>query len=259
MKQAIRATLLSLREQVNEQNINPTHKAVILNEFGEEEVVYCKEIPPREIFIECAIALIGIDLGISIPEPYLIKSTPESYPNYQEPILLFGSKSIEYPNLFRKLSNLAKEYILPLLEEYDNQHGIVVFDEWTANTDRHFGNILFGGNNHFYFIDHEFCVPIGYHSTSIIGSNRLLNELKIAQTQEKNKLDYVNNCMKKHIPKCLDYALSNIEDRTFASVFLDQLEVDYLVQFLKNRVFYITDLLYQRLNIQQQDLFGVRH
>lgn len=259
MKKVIRATLLSLKEQVNEQNINPTHKAVVFTEFSKEEVVYCKEIPPREIFIECAIALIGRDLGISIPEPYLIMTTPDSYPNYKEPSILFGSKNIEYPNLFRKLSDITKEQILPLLEEYDKQHGIAIFDEWTANPDRHFGNILFGGNNHFYFIDHESCAPIGYQPTHTIGSNRLLNELKISQTSEENKLNYVDHCMTKHIPKCMNYELDNIAERTFALSFLEKSEVDSLVQFLENRVFYITDLLYQRLNIQQQQLFGEPH
>lgn len=259
MKKVIRATLLSLKEQVNEQNINPTHKAVIFTELGKEEVVYCKEIPPREIFIESAIALIGRDLGISIPEPYLILATPESYPNYQEPSLLFGSKSIEYPNLFRKLSILAKEQILPLLEEYDEEHGVAVFDEWTANPDRHFGNILFDGSNHFYFIDHEFCVPVGCQPTSIIGKNRLLNEFKITKEQDKNKLSYIDHCMKAHTPKCVSYALDNIADRTFALNFLEQSEIDYLIQFLQSRVLYITNLLYQRLNIKQQPLFGEPH
>lgn len=259
MKTVIRARLLSLKTQINEQNINPTHKAVVQTELGEEEIVYCKDIPPREIFIECAIALIGRDLGISIPEPYLIFTTPEVYPEHQAPSLLFGSKSIEYPNLFRRLSLLAQEHLLPALEECDRLHGVALFDEWTANPDRHFGNILFGGNHHFYFIDHEFCVPIGYQPTHIIGSNRLLDTLSIAKAKEESKLDYINQCMLKHAPKCVNYALENIAERTFALTFLPQNEVDYLVQFLQKRVFYITDLLYKRLNIQQQSLFGEPH
>lgn len=261
MEKVIRSTLLSIQAVVHEQNINPTHKAIVLSEFGEELPVYCKETPPREIFIECAIALLGRDLGISIPKPYLIFATPETYPILQEPTLLFGSESIEYPNLFRKINQQVDEaLILPMLTKHDKQNGIVVFDEWTANTDRHFGNILFGGTEKFYFIDHEYCVPIGVNVEQEIGRNRLLDSLKLAYQDDKSKTAYLDYCILNHIQRYATQSTSLLAQRTFAMDFLPIDEVNYVENFLKNRVIYIANLLHKRLKIAQQKLpWGVIH
>lgn len=261
MEAVIKSTLLSILEPINEQNINPTHKAVVRTNTDDEVIVYCKELPPREIFVECAIALLGRDLGISIPKPYIILATPDIYPNITENTLLFGSENIDYPNLFRKLNkDIDRSLINAMLSEYDQQFGIIAFDEWTANPDRHFGNILYGGNNKFYFIDHEFCTPIGYNPNQMIGKNRLLEHLELTKNTDKFKLDYLNQCMLKHTHQYSNPELCNFSERTFAVEFLPKNDIEYLENFLKNRIIHVTDLLNQRLAIQQQTLFsGVMH
>lgn len=265
MNKVKRATLLSIQQEIYEENVNPTHKAVVLTENGEEVILYCKALAPRELFVECAIALIGRDLGISIPKPYIVLATPESnYPNIEhpisEPILLFGSESIDYPNLFRKLEEgIDKSFILPALSKCDDDYGIVLFDEWIANTDRHFGNILFDGGDKFFFIDHDCAVPSHCQCEVIIGKNKLLNSLIPNFPTEEKKQQYLDNCMLKHAPKCANYTLNDISERTFAQTYLDGEEINYLENFLQKRVTYISNFLHQRLNIKQQELFGAIH
>lgn len=260
-----KATLLSIQQKINEQNINPTYKAVVYTEDESEVVLYCKEIPVRELFVECAIALIGRDLGIPIPYPYIVLATPQSnYPNAEHPIsapvFLFGSESIDYPNLFRKLDDgIDKSFILSALAHCDDSHGIILFDEWIANPDRHFGNILFNGGDQLFFIDHEFSVPECCKCEKLVGRNRLLDELKVHYSSEQQKLQYLDSCMLKHTPKYASYPLNSIAERTFANDFLKEEDVIYLENFLQKRVPYIINLLHQRLNIQQQPLFGVIH
>lgn len=65
--------------------------------------------------------------------------------------------------------------------------------------------------------------------------------------------------MLKHAPKCASYTLNDISERTFAQTYLDGEEINYLENFLQKRVTYISNLLHQRLNIKQQELFGAIH
>lgn len=53
--------------------------------------------------------------------------------------------------------------------------------------------------------------------------------------------------------------IKDIGERTFAQTYLDGKEINYLENFLQKRVTYISNLLHQRLNIKQQELFGAIH
>ena len=65
--------------------------------------------------------------------------------------------------------------------------------------------------------------------------------------------------MLKHAPKCANYTLNDISERTFSQTYLDGKEINYLENFLQKRVTYISNFLHQRLNIKQQELFGAIH
>lgn len=124
-------------------NINQTWKADIRSEEGDFQAIV-KDIPERELVVECLCAVLGRRLGLPIPRPMLVEDA--------ELGILFGSEELSHPDL--KRAELSTYLMTILLSDWPRLPLATVFDEWIANPDRHGGNLLWDGNGEFWLIDH---------------------------------------------------------------------------------------------------------
>lgn len=80
--------------------------------------------------------------------------------------------------------------VIELLRDWKYLPNCLAFDDWTANTDRHCGNVIFSGHGKVYMIDHS-NLPVGidWNSSELIDDHEYENKLaKIINYAEKSEL-----------------------------------------------------------------------
>lgn len=168
---------------------------------------YVKKIQNmNELYKEILCSLLGRAIGVSTPEPLIIKvdSDHPDIPNINNQYF-FGTKDCESASFSRFMKN--NKVNIDYLLTYENLHEIIVFDELIANSDRHPGNILFYGVK-FDFIDHGEAFPVNFEYDSPMtrcswGCNKLAEIIKNNQGHNDIKsqlfMRKVNNFIKKKI------------------------------------------------------------
>jgi hypothetical protein len=71
--------------------------------------------------------------------------------------LAFANSDVKHPSLFRRFKGdepTVQEWLRENFKRWDDG---ALFDEWLANVDRHFNNLLVGANGEVQFIDHDQC------------------------------------------------------------------------------------------------------
>jgi len=148
-------------------SLNITWKAQILSDAGELSAI-TKQIPEREILVECLRALLGRAMGLPIPRPMLLHDEALG--------LLFGSEELPHPDL--KRAQLSLLLVETLLSRWDYLPSAIVFDEWIANPDRHGGNLLADGDSiTLHFARKNLAVNIGLITPSRLAPR--INDAKI--------------------------------------------------------------------------------
>ncbi|HEK1684079.1 TPA: hypothetical protein SMR42_000384 [Pseudomonas putida] len=97
-----------------------------------------------------------------IPPDVLLKLDAITHGQPQDSFLAWFSQDMTYPNLVEKFVdspwNAFQQKRIKTLAERMSKHAdapmIVSFDEWTLNSDRHFGNLLISPKDRLYLIDH---------------------------------------------------------------------------------------------------------
>lgn len=127
---------------------------------GAEDIpVYVRVAGRRQIMAELICAVFGRSIGLPIPCPYLIhvdkKTLPRSkfWNKERKEAVLFASHAIEDGGTFSQLLVTDSPYAKKLLRTWGQYPETVVFDEWLANVDRNFSNMLFR-TNMIWLIDH---------------------------------------------------------------------------------------------------------
>lgn len=102
-----------------------------------------------QLHAELVSSVLGRSLGVKIPEPYLVVIRPEAKPPFEitEPILGFGTAAVA-GHSFARLGNFSS--VLNTLKNIDL---VAAFDQLIANADRHLGQMLYDGRDH-WAIDH---------------------------------------------------------------------------------------------------------
>ncbi len=239
-----------------DKNQNQVWKAFVQLE-NREIIAYVKLLEtPRQLYVECLCAIIGRYLGLPIPMPILVLFTPESKIGGINGIRYgFGSEEVNYPS-FRRY--LGKNKVIPddlrkKLIEYPKLTELALFDEWIANWDRNVGNILFDGGNNFYFIDHEHAIAKDINKDKPAKNNQIVTEFfKDKSEFEKFKLI---KTIEPFISKYKELPYSLLAEKTYATqIISDDTEVVEIINFLQERVQYLTILLKKRLGLKQYDL-----
>lgn len=200
------------------QGINKIWKGFIVTSDNKMEQAYVKKIKDiNELYREIICSVLGKVLGISTPEPLVVKVCL-NHPDIPsiDGQLFFGTVDCESPSFSRFIqdSNLYEEEIL----KYEDLHKIICFDEFIGNFDRHFGNVLFNGHT-YNFIDHgySFSTDLSYNvplKECIWGTNQLADIF--ADRYGHNDVK-IRNMLKK-VRKFIDQSLS--QEKLF---FIDQI------------------------------------
>lgn len=144
---------------ISDQGVEETWKADIYAESG-PTVAYVKMLQPQQVISEVVCALTGIALGLNIPKPFLVyvdranldQSTKWNAKETWR--ICFGSEDEKHDSFKQVLMQKgATNALINQLLNWSSFKETAWFDEWTANIDRHGGNLLFDGAN-FWLIDH---------------------------------------------------------------------------------------------------------
>ena len=126
------------------------------DESGEDIQVVLRICGAMPTAAELVCAVVGRALGLPVPEPFLVRTAPDSFPGSRfarpAPALRFASHNVG-GETFQQLLSARSDYAQRLLERWKHFLPVTVFDEWMANPDRNLGNILYVAGS-LYLIDH---------------------------------------------------------------------------------------------------------
>jgi hypothetical protein len=127
------------------------------SEADDEIPVYFRMADRFTVVAELACAAIAKALGLPTPQPFLLNigvgALHESkFTTYDRATLTVATRDVG-GGTFAQLLREDSDYARQLLRDWQHLVPAVAFDEWLANTDRNFGNILFVASSLF-LIDH---------------------------------------------------------------------------------------------------------
>lgn len=234
----------------DETRENPIWKASIKTHDRGTIVAYVKITDHRKIFIECVCAIVGRRLGIPIPPPCLVNIPFQDYSDIVDADTLgFGSEDVELQSI-RKPLNDNEEFVLNKLKQYPKTRDCAAFDEWIANADRNVGNILFGGNDDFIFIDHELAVPENMNVNKVL--DNILGNLIAKDITEFEKRQIFKHLNDNIITDCNNLPFPAISSNAYASQYLAPEIISSAIKFLEERSRVVSKMMHDRLKIGQQ-------
>jgi hypothetical protein len=173
--------------------VNETYRGVI--EVGPVVVdAFVKFLPERQLVNEILASVLAAAAGLSVPKAYLVKVDKDDYPKSpfiqakKSDIVAFATAPVGHCQARRRVDVRFPETIKLFLSEWKEWAAAASFDEWVANVDRHFGNLMIGAPGEVWLID---------HSHAFTGPDWRIRDL-IPEAKFGNKL-----CM--HASPCLDY------------------------------------------------------
>jgi hypothetical protein len=214
---------------------------------------YAKRLTELEFLVELMAALMGIEMGLPIPEPVAAVSENNE--------VWFASVDMKFPDLSRHLTvannqiqNTAQNVeILRRLANWPAIQQAIGFDEWIANGDRNIGNVLFDGKDRFYLIDHNRAMRPPFAPEAPI-ENALLNT-KLTFTQDelgRHRLKHQIEALVGDFNPALPQAIA---DRLSAQISkIDDAILNGMVDFLNQRLNHLTAITHQKIATQQVSL-----
>lgn len=159
-------TVLLGAEGFNVGNVNDTYRGEVLTEDGRVRNGIIKDLAPVQLCNELIAYSLACELELPIPDCCLGLVRPGILDVRHGPSiatgerLVFVSVDVKVPNLTYRIRNTDDEGRLALRDEIadwpDLSH-LYAYDTWVANVDRHPGNLLFGGKEEVWLIDHGHC------------------------------------------------------------------------------------------------------
>lgn len=172
MDELLIGTVLPGAIAIHNENINPVWRANVVVDTGRQKM-YVKQVCSRTLAVEVICAVVGRAIGLPIPRPALVQVRPGVLEGINQTAVLFGSQSVDNPDLKQWLRR-GEDMALSELMGWAKFIDAGCFDEWTANADRHGGNILYGGGKNFVLIDHSEALPNGLAHSAPAATNKLL-------------------------------------------------------------------------------------
>lgn len=252
-------TLLPGAELLEGNSKNPVWKAPVKTTDLKTEFVYLKLLDSRRLFAEAICAIIGRQVGLPIPEPILVKIPKHlmielTGEEDKDDCIGFGSKDADYPSLNRVLNVEDNELIWGKLRAHTKSLEAAIFDEWIANSDRHWGNLLYDGGDEFIFIDHDLALSESVKIDQAITQNLLFDfisegtdEVSKARIVRKVRDEMCDNYSKVDIQKCVEIC--------YGSTLFKKEVIDAIVLFLTERIRHLTLIIKNKLNPEQGELF----
>lgn len=126
---------------------------------GEPDIpVYVRVGGLGQVTAELVCAVVGRALGLPVPEPFLVRIGAGVLPrsrllDRKAPESLAFASHDASGSTFVQLLRADSSFAMQMLLQWQHLIPVATFDEWLANTDRNFGNILFAAGT-LWLIDH---------------------------------------------------------------------------------------------------------
>lgn len=120
----------------------------VVTETGDMRM-YIKQVTEEEMLSECLCAIVGRELGMTIPTAYLVADQTGELGGG----VLFGSVDAEMVSIKQWVKD-SDPGIAEAITQWRTRYDAALFDEWAANPDRNGGNLLWDGSANWVLIDH---------------------------------------------------------------------------------------------------------
>lgn len=148
-------------------NLGDTYRAQILTKEGVRSAIV-KDIPVRELANELMAAALAVELNLPVPPAYLVAAdrrvlATQHAPKDGDVSFLFGSVDLKSPSVAQIINTklgldvVGLRRVIDALVSSGRLGNLYGFDAWSANIDRHVGNILLAANALPWLIDHGRC------------------------------------------------------------------------------------------------------
>jgi hypothetical protein len=220
---------------------------------------YIKVLSGKQLVNELVAVTVGRAINLPIPPGYLLRVRPSDLPDSQllkqygkEEALIFGSRALNHPTLARRFSKNMPDAVTWLRTNFGRWDEATIFDDWIANADRHPGNLIVGGANQTWLIDHSHCFT---------GPDWQASHLQKNQT-------YKNQLAEVYIPSLTLPQRVALKDKTgvmanlfsavnsdvamsssYADKLLSSIDLDALTNFLRSRVPHLMEIMSNRVGI----------
>ena len=144
-------------------NVNDTYRGMFLLPDHSRRHGIFKDLNIQQLVNELLAAVLGRELGLPVPNPYLGFVPIGALSAQKCPLadgsghLVFVSEDVGTPNLTQQVQaggGLMASILVDVLKNWVSLGNVYAFDAWIANTDRHPGNLLIGGPGNIWLIDH---------------------------------------------------------------------------------------------------------
>ena len=160
------ATVLPGAKGFREGNVNETFRGQILLDDGSIKSAVLKDLDHKQLSNEVLTSVLARAVGLPTPDVYVALVRGTDLPVTKAPQLrdgnriVFASVDVKVPNITFRAAGATldeqRQLLRDILDWGDLGH-LYAFDSWIANIDRHPGNLLFGGKNEIWLIDHGHC------------------------------------------------------------------------------------------------------
>ena len=256
--ETIALATLSYGAQPIRDGVSDTWKGSILADNG-QAIAFVKIFPnSQQLISEVVCALIGRALGLNIPRPFLVSVERDVLPESkhwkpgQENCLGFGSEEENHRGFGRFIKSNPAE-ARELLSGWDDWKRTVWFDEWMANPDRHFNNILYdGGRKKFWLIDHSHALTgPNWTPVDLIANGKTRNLLidpYIASLTQEDKNEWKDVALNE-AQKYNGIQFDSLAERARMHRYTDDAHIDAVINFLRKRVHEVINLACERMGI----------
>lgn len=144
-------------------NVNATFRGMFLLPDQSRRHGVFKDLNLQQLVNELLAAVLGRELGLPVPTPYLGFAPTGVLSAKMCPLtngsghLVFVSEDVGTPNLAQQVQfggNSLGLFLVDALRNWVSLGNLYAFDAWIANTDRHMGNLLIDGPTNIWLIDH---------------------------------------------------------------------------------------------------------
>lgn len=160
------ATVLLGATGFKENNVNDTFRGQVLTSDNETRQAIIKDLNLVQLCNELVAHSLAREVGLPIPDCYLGLASSDVLKMSKAPAttdgsrLVFVSVDVKVPNVTYRWTGsdaAGRKALLDQITKWGDLGHLYAFDAWIANVDRHGGNLLFGGENEFWLIDHGHC------------------------------------------------------------------------------------------------------
>ena len=215
---------------------------------GYEKKAFIKLLNPNKLFIECVCSTLGRELGLPIPEPFILKINDDDsvLPNTAVGSFLFGADDGKHPSFRRFVTkqdgSTDVNQTLILTQKLSKWKKLIdgaLLDEHIVNEDRHFGNLLYDGGDDFILIDHDIALSPSHNVINEIKRNVLFGLVQgLDDVTKKRHQKHINTAI---LPKLGMINVDELIDSTRHEVYSPNIRaVEFVRQFLNNRLRYIS-------------------